>query len=96
MFNVDDFIDDIFLTLDNYGIPSSLFAFILISIITSYLIYKLRKIDKNENIFKIMFSEKYNKDFGNLNDGTLNDLPSEYKNYITTKYKFFKNQMQNE
>lgn len=64
MLNVDNFINKLVVILDFYGIPRLLFGFILLSIITTFYIFKLKKIDKNENIFKIMFSEKYNDEFG--------------------------------
>lgn len=64
MLNVDNFIIKLNEVLDDLGIPQILFGFILLSLITTYYIHKLRKIDKKVNIFKIMFSEKYDDKFG--------------------------------
>lgn len=62
---------DIFLEyLDIYKVY--IYFFILFSFLL-FSFFKVRNIDKNENIFKIMFSEKYNKDFGNHNDGYIKD-----------------------
>jgi hypothetical protein len=53
------------------GIPIELFYFLLGLSLLIYFIFKARKIDKNENIFKIMFSEKYDKDFGGFEIGKI-------------------------
>lgn len=73
MKNLHDTVRDEFdLTIKWLGIPEEIIYFILGFSVLIYLIIKAKKIDKNENIFKIMFSKKYDKDFGSNEFGKIN------------------------
>lgn len=64
--------DEFDLTIDWLGIPEELFYFILAFSLLIYSIIQAKNIDKNENIFKIMFSKKYDNDFGGSGLGKIN------------------------
>lgn len=64
--------DEFDLTIDWFGIPEELFYFILGLSFLIYLIIKAKNIDKNEKFFKILFSKKYDNDFGDFTIGKFN------------------------
>ena len=65
--------EEINTVLNWLGIPDELFYFLLGLTLFIYFVLRVRKIDKNENIFKIMFSEKYDDAFGGYRFGNVKE-----------------------
>lgn len=64
MRNDDNFFEELNLFLKKYNVSMEIFALVFSSIILILLILKVKKIDKNERFFKILFSDKYDENFG--------------------------------
>ena len=65
-------IDKIDTYLNKLGIPNEIFWLSLSVILLIYFVYDTKKIDKNEKFFKILFSSKYDEDFGGKIIGSYN------------------------
>ena len=62
---INDTIDNfVKLYLNKLGISDTTFSIVISLIFLYYFIRKVKKIDNNETFFKILFSEKYDEDFG--------------------------------
>lgn len=58
--------------LEYLGIPINLFGYFLVFLIFILLYRKGKNIAKNEKLFKILFSKKYDNDFGDFTIGKFN------------------------
>lgn len=58
--------------LEKFGVPDELFILTLSIASITYFVYDTKKLDKNEKFFKILFSSKYDEDFGGKIIGSFN------------------------
>ncbi len=58
--------------LEKFNISVPLYTFVLGLLCLVYLIRSVKKLDKNENFLKILFSEKYDEKFGGKILGNFN------------------------